>query len=68
VTVDVVAGPPFTFALIFAPATKFPSIFAESMTPPGHSDGFVQTAQTVDAGAEHLDDPSNDRRRFFIKQ
>src|ERR1700721_4700186 len=56
-TVDVVAGPPFTFALIFAPTTKFPSIFAESMTPLGHSDGFAQTAQTVDVGETPLSVP-----------
>jgi len=63
VIVEVVGGPPFTFMVIFAPTTKFPSIRAASMMPPGHSGGFVQTDQTVAAGAEHVADPSNDRRR-----
>jgi hypothetical protein len=68
VTVEVVGGPPLTFIVIFAPTTKFPSILAASITPPGHSGGFVQTDQTVDGGAEHVEDPSNDRRRSFMTQ
>jgi hypothetical protein len=66
-TVNVVVGP-LSFAVSFAPTTKSPSIFAALNTSPGHSDGFVQTAQTVDTGAEHLDDPSKDRRRLLIMQ
>jgi hypothetical protein len=67
VMVEVVGGPPCTFIVIFAPTTKSPSISAASITPPGHSGGFVQTDQTVDAGAEHVEDPSYDRRRSFMK-
>jgi hypothetical protein len=66
--VAVVGGPPFTFIVIFAPTLKFRSIFASSITPPGHSGGFVQTAQTVGAGAEHVEDPPKDRYRAFMKQ
>lgn len=66
VTVAVVFGPPFAFTVSFAPSVKSPSTDALSMMPPGHCAGSVHTAQTFDAGAEHTDDPSNDRRCFVM--
>ena len=68
VTVAVVVGPPLPFTVIFAPTTKSRSILAFSMMSPGHSGGFVQTAQAIDAGAEQEDDPSKDRRCCAMRQ
>jgi hypothetical protein len=61
VTVDVDAGYPFTFVVIFAPTPKSPSMFAASITLPCHVDGVVQTCQIVDTGALQDDEPAKDR-------
>src|SRR5258705_12159876 len=59
VTVNLSGGWPFTRIVIFAPTANGPSILAVTMTSPGHSAGFVHTAQTSSALAEEWDDPPN---------
>ena len=59
VTVNLSGGWRFTRIVIFAPTANGPSILAITMTSPGHSAGFVHTAQTSWALAEEWDDPPN---------